>query len=96
VWYFNDTLTIDSEQNYEYDIDFTTSVELSGYTQFIALNLQWQGYLYYRVDSSRNIAVYSNSTWGSEDCRTISITGGDDVANTELISWLEANATQVS
>ena len=95
TWYFNDTLIIDSEQNYEYDIDFTTSVELSGYTQFIALNLQWQGYLYYRVDSSRNIAVYSNSTWGSEDCRTISITGGDDVANTDIISWLEANATQV-
>lgn len=39
---------------------------------------------------------YLNSEWNwwGEPYRTIIITGGDDATNSELIAWLEANATQ--
>jgi len=37
-----------------------------------------------------------NNTWVSQAYRIIKITGGTDVTNSSLISWLEANATQVN
>lgn len=36
------------------------------------------------------------SNWINQAYRTITITGGDDVANTDLINWLYENATLVS
>lgn len=37
---------------------------------------------------------YAGGWVNSEDQRTITITGGDDVTNADLVTWLEANATQ--
>ena len=36
------------------------------------------------------------TTWGSASDKTITITGGDDVTNSTLISWLESNAHQIT
>ena len=41
-----------------------------------------------------NQQAYRNSAWYNEAYKTISITGGTDATNTNLINWLEANATQ--
>ena len=39
--------------------------------------------------------VYNSGTWVNDNYKTIEITGGTDATNANLISWLEANATQV-
>lgn len=41
------------------------------------------------------VIVYDGYAWSSEAYRTISISGGTDATNSTLISWFEANATQV-
>ena len=41
------------------------------------------------------VIVYDGYAWSSEAYRTISISGGADATNSTLISWFEANATQV-
>ena len=41
-----------------------------------------------------NQQAYRNRAWYNEAYKTISITGGTDATNTNLINWLEANATQ--
>lgn len=48
--------------------------------------------LYY---GSTNVYVYSGGPiWNSENYKTIQITGGTDATNSNLISWLQNNATQ--
>lgn len=39
--------------------------------------------------------VGNPESWEDQSYRTISITGGTDATNTDLISWLQANATQI-
>lgn len=49
--------------------------------------------LYLIYDNNFN-PVYIDG-WENEVYRTISITGGTDVTNSDLISWLQENATQI-
>lgn len=37
----------------------------------------------------------STATWANQSYRTITITGGTDATNPDLITWLQANATQL-
>ena len=46
----------------------------------------------YQIDDG---TVEDNTKWHNQAYRIISITGGTDATNANLISWLEANATQV-
>lgn len=39
--------------------------------------------------------VYNSGIWVNDNYKTIEITGGTDVTNANLISWLQSNATQV-
>ena len=39
-------------------------------------------------------AVYDSNGWASEAYRTVTITGGNDVSDSTLIAWFEANAAQ--
>ena len=50
---------------------------------------------FYLIYYSNDATVYDDSSdrWTLEVYRTIEITGGTDVTNSNLISWLEANAT---
>lgn len=51
--------------------------------------------MYYCVTNASQIRVYSDN-WTNEAYRTIEITGGTDATNANLISWLQANATQIT
>lgn len=44
--------------------------------------------------NNTNVYVYDPKGWIDEAYKTISITGGADATNTNLINWLEANATK--
>jgi len=92
-------------QNYEYDLSFT-----SNNTSFIKFGLVYdigsdigggsgpdnQGLDYY-YDELNSDRVYDsrNDTWSNNAYKIIKITGGEDATNSDLIAWLEANATQL-
>lgn len=52
--------------------------------------------LIYRRNSG-DTQVYDQGaiTWAKQSYRTIEITGGDDTTDTNLISWIQSNATQI-
>ena len=73
---------------------------LSGdYYFYINFTSQGQNYTSFAFSSSGNINyngfVPYYDCWMDNEARTISITGGTDATNADLISWLQANATQV-
>lgn len=77
-----------------YNINFTTNLNGNNYN-FTELTIS-STYLTYVGDASAVVYKGSNNTWVADSARTIAITGGTDAANQEFISWLKANATQVS
>ena len=93
-WVFNDNLTIRSET--EYAINFNANNHL-----FVLLvkgygNDYGDGLTY--GDGTEYISVYhkeySTYLWLTE-YKTIEITGGSDVTNSDLIAWLQSNASQI-
>lgn len=109
TWTFNDPYTgegiedgVDSSTTYNitYTVDGATATWekiIVGYDstthngKFIDYFLSYMG----------NLTVYpttptdgADSKWLDQGKRTITITGGTDVANADFIAWLEANATQ--
>lgn len=92
TWVFNDTITLPT---IEFSFDFT---DLSGQT-FNGIMPTTTTVLYYGYindsGSQDGLMAYSNPKWLKTDYQTIAITGGTDATNTTLISWLEANATQI-
>ena len=56
-------------------------------------NLSIANVYYYRRGQTAAGFVETNSAYVSDVC--INITGGNDVTNSRLIAWLEANATQI-
>jgi hypothetical protein len=51
---------------------------------------------FYDGTSSAIYAVYSENSWLTLQYKTIEITGGDDVTNSDLIAFLTANAVQIT
>lgn len=99
TWYFNDTIDMGSGFTYlayndmagmggTYEIQFTNSSLLAP-GQYITFSTGL---------APGDIQVYNanSQTWANQAYRTITITGGTDVTNTNLINWLYANATLVS
>ena len=82
-WYFNEHPTLMSYKTYY--INFY-SKERGNCNDICIMS--------YEIDYSGSI-VYESNEWSSEWDRTIEITGGTDVKNTSLISWLTSNATQI-
>ena len=87
-------------------INFTSnSMSFGGITNLIELsNYETDRPLYAKLQYSNNgtytdvYTTYSddnNNSWANQAYRIISITGGTDVTNANLIAWLQANATQV-
>ena len=85
--------------------DVTYSINFSSKNNNYILFMFYGGgkysHLYYGVtnQSSDSAADYyyrtDTLTWTDQDYRTIEITGGTDATNSDLISWLQANATQI-
>ena len=91
TWVFNDIITIND--NYSWDINFISN---NTNFAFIKHSASFSGNLAY-LDSEQNITgVYGGSKWKNEAYKIIIITGGNNVTDITLISWLQANATQVT
>lgn len=93
-WLFNETLISSSE--FSYSIDFKDLTDENLYdalnhqiVQMMEMEYNWLNY------SNQDVYDFSTSTWINDVYKTIEITGGTDVTNATLISWLERNATQI-
>lgn len=75
-----------------YNIVFDCSGKI--YNQLYLNEAGGHYYIVYRTNGTNN-EVYADS-WGNSVMRTITIVGGADVENAELIAWLKANAVQQS
>lgn len=104
-WYFNETLdhcgisNMDSWEIGSYEAEFMINYYATNNYPYTSLYYQL-GYadcMYYEpnYDPTYNFVPYEGGMWTDEDCRTIFITGGEDVTNPDLISWITQNATQV-
>ncbi len=78
-----------------YNITFT-----SNNTEFVQIRYvnNWEGtHLEYVKSDNSKVNVFPqsswSSTWADEAYKTIQITGGEDVTNSSLISWLGENGT---
>ena len=102
TWVFNSSIDlsttgvtpiVEGEVQYK-SITFTSNNRnyvklIVGSTNGVRWNVFAYGYEGFSADD-----VYMSGYWTDEAFRTIEITGGTDVTNASLISWLEANATQ--
>jgi len=88
-WFFN------SEIDLTGSVDYKISFNCDG-VNYILLGLGLLDELsYWDSSEQQNIVYQGKQAWLSEAFRTIEITGGTDATNATLISWLQANATQV-
>ena len=85
TWRGNDTIYIPTESRLNFVLSFVANDR-----NFMGLGSAELD-LMYKIDSTSWLMVY-HEEW-DEDYRTIRITGGTDVTNTDLIAWLEANGT---
>ena len=109
-WYFNETLdacgigdrgihigALESEWYIDinwYDVHFNTLYYELGYTNnlsFETIGEDGESIPEQRFGASQ----YEGGGWRHEAFRTITITGGADVENPDLITWITSNATQV-
>ena len=89
TWVFNTEIPYNGYLRY--NINFR-----SNETNYIAIQYDEDGFMY-RFTESITYTVYNeflSGPWIDEAYKTITITGGTDATNTNLINWLEANATQ--
>lgn len=94
TWVFNEVLNLSdygSDSNYTLTltIDSTDAIDLFVTSQNLSTSIKvGRRYMF--------TAIYDQAqtpAWTREAYRTITITGGTDVTNTDLIDWLYANAT---
>lgn len=93
TWYFNTTIAEDTFD--AYNINFTTGSYSCKNILGTMIRNTFQ-LRYTRINGTYFTAYYHATGWAETDYRTITITDGADVRNTDLIAWLQANATQVS
>ena len=108
-WQFNETLdhyNIGDLHMYQYSPDYVVACRENKFNiNFIYADEQYTSLSYkFYLDSSMTSKVSANSTqiwagssWSNvdENDHIITIIDGDDVADPDLIAWLEANATQL-
>lgn len=82
TWLFNDVISYMSSS---WSIDF-----ISNNTNYTIIRNRYDMYIAY---DSTNAYDFDQNIWVNNAYKTIAITGGTDVTNSTLISWLEANAT---
>lgn len=97
TWEFNDTLSFTSAEliGVNFSINFT-AVNGNSYTYIRLGQDSFNGETFFSSVHYGNTLVYGSGSvggWVEQFAKTITITGGQDVTNPQLISWLEANGT---
>lgn len=86
AWEFNNNITLLNSGTY-FDIIF------GQYNQLVFENNELN---YQDINELNPTPVYKSTIgWYNINYKTITITGGTDVTNSDLIAWLQANATQI-
>lgn len=96
TWVFNDILDLDSFGSIK-NIDFISNGKNFVGIMRVSIGNHFTGtqrYLQFTGNPSQQ-PYNENTYWKVPEYKTIQITGGTDATNSELISCLEANATQV-
>ena len=94
TWLFNSTFA-DANMNKTWNIDFISNSQ--EYTKLYITSFAGFGEMI--MYDSNEVYTYVQGIqtgWLDQAYRTISITGGTDAKNADLIAWIEANATQLS
>jgi hypothetical protein len=84
---------VESQSNNRFNLNFS-SVQYSDCTQILFTYNSYShehGITYFR--GGRGFESYNNSGWVDEAYRTISISGGTDVTNATVISWVISNSS---
>ena len=98
-WLLNDILTLSPLSSGQYfTVNYTTNqmvCEYMGLNEYIPGSEAPEPHAdFYLIYYDNGLPVYVDG-WDDDAYRTISITGGIDATNPDLIAWLEANATQI-
>lgn len=90
TWFFNATLDFTGVPSIlqDYSLDF-----VSNNTSFSVFAMVFQGSLGVMAYGEEQV-YFSVVGWYNSAYRTITITGGDDANNPDLIAWIQANAVQ--
>ena len=86
TWVFKSTITLEGNDTI-YTVDFTSNG--SNYNRFYHT-----GYGSTRLLIYGSTNVYGANGWIAPGYKTVVITGGTDVTNTALLTWLKNNATR--
>lgn len=87
IWVFNSHIELTQTS---FTFNFT-----SNNTNFTSMSFKRMELGWWKYNDSTVYEQSAEGNWMDEAYRTIEITGGTDVTNTDLIAWLEANATQI-
>ena len=88
-WVGNDSPALLGSDTVSYSITFTSN---SVTYNTITINNSAKT-ISYTASGGTVTSVYSNSAWANTAYKTINITGGDDVSNSNLYYWLETRGT---
>ena len=96
TWVINETTSYTGE--FEYNVDFyvVNGTTTKNYIGLFAEDNSGTPRLSYRSSSTTtNMVHYFNSgNWAANYYKTITITGGDDIANEDFATWLQSNTTK--
>lgn len=97
-WLFNNVLDVSGGLNYTINF-ISNNINFTSLSCFPDIHLSFL--MYDDVTVGQGLGEFDTggpniNTWDNEAYKTIEITGGTDVTNSNLISWLTANATQQS
>ncbi|MBQ8245851.1 MAG: hypothetical protein IJZ42_01845 [Lachnospiraceae bacterium] len=96
TWVINETTSYTGE--FEYNVDFyvVNGTTIKNYIGLFTEDNSGTPRLSYRSSSTTtNMVHYFNSgNWAASYYKTITITGGDDIANEDFATWLQSNATK--
>lgn len=90
TWVFKNTLTKYTGSSVSLQFNsFSTSFNTLSFSGSSTWRMEYN-------NGSTTVSVYvSNSGWANDGWKTITITGGTNATSSSLITWFEANATQV-
>lgn len=91
IWLFNDTVDLEDAELIDFGLNFKSNNVT--YDTFSFSPGRTSTFIYYSVSPDRTQAYSTSTGWANTNYKVISITGGYDVTNSHLISWLTNNAT---
>ena len=92
TWYFNETLSFD---NIVDEVTYAINLTCGNYSA-ASITIATDMVVYGRYIDAVPSQSYYVGEWYSSAARTITITGGTDATNQDLIDFITTNATQVT